>query len=86
VNASRALGETDLSDNTKVYGVVKVSCIGDINGDYVTDAKDFQLVKKAIPSIPGSPKWNPNANVNNDFVIDGKDYQIVKSHIPTILP
>lgn len=86
VNASRAQGEIDLSDNTKVYSVVKVSCIGDINGDYATDAKDFVLVKKAIPSFPGSPKWNPNADINNDLVIDGKDYQIVKTHIPTILP
>ena len=79
-------GETDLSDNNFAYGIVKVTCLGDINGDYVTDAKDFQLVKLAIPSMPGSPKWNPNADMNNALVIDSKDYQIVKKHIPTIFP
>jgi len=79
-------GETELSDNNFVYGIVKVTCLGDINGDYVTDAKDFQLVKLAIPSMPGSPKWKPNADMNDDLVIDSKDYQIVKRHIPSIFP
>jgi hypothetical protein len=78
--------ETDLTDNTYVDGMIRVSCIGDINGDYVTDAKDYQLVKKALPSMLGSPKWNPNADVNGDGVIGVRDYQIVKSHIPSQLP
>jgi hypothetical protein len=73
-NVTPVEGEVDLSDNAFVFGTVKVSCTGDINGDYVTDVKDYQLVKKAIPSMPGSPKWNPNANMNDDLVIDAKDY------------
>jgi hypothetical protein len=74
------------SDNRLVFGIVKVSCAGDVNGDYVTSAKDFVLVKKAIPSLPGSPKWNPNADMNDDGVMDAKDYQLVKSYIPSIFP
>ena len=86
VNATQVEGETDSSDNTLVDGVVKVSCIGDINGDYRTDMLDYQLVKNAIPSLPGSPKWNPNADMDNNLIINMLDYQIVKNHIPSILP
>jgi hypothetical protein len=79
-------GETDIDDNELTYGIVKVSCIGDVNGDYKTDIKDYQLVKNAIPSTPGSPNWNPNYDVNDDYKIDIKDYQIVKNHIPSTDP
>lgn len=85
-NVTRLEGETDLSDNTLLYGIIKVSCLGDINGDYVTDAKDYQVLKKLIPSTPSSPNWNPNGDLNDDLVIDAKDYQILKNHIPSILP
>ncbi len=78
-------GETDLSDNQFINGIVKVSCIGDVNGDYVTDSQDYQLVKKAIPSLPGESNWLPEADVDGDNVIDGRDYQIVKKHIPSHL-
>jgi hypothetical protein len=82
-NATILPEENDISDNALVYGIVKVTCIGDINGDYVTDVKDYQLVKEAIPSIPGSLKWYPNADINCDGAITAKDYQLVKSHIPS---
>jgi len=85
VDSTQVAGETELTDNTFVHGIVKVSCIGDINGDYAAEAKDFVLVKKAIPSTPGSPKWNSNADVNDDLVVDAKDFQIVKNHIPSLL-
>jgi hypothetical protein len=42
---------------------------------------DYQLVKNAIPSTPGSPKWNPNADINNDGVVNMLDFQIVKIHV-----
>jgi hypothetical protein len=85
-NATILLNETNTEDNIYVGNTIRVSCIGDINGDYVTDAKDYQLVKRAIPSMPSSPNWNPNTDINNDGVIDAKDYQIVKTHIPSIFP
>jgi hypothetical protein len=79
-------GETDLSDNTLIYGIIQVSCVGDINGDYITDAKDLILVKNAIPSMPSTSRWDPNADMNDDGIISLKDYQIVKKHIPSQLP
>jgi hypothetical protein len=80
-NATILPGETDTSDNTFVDGLIKVSCLGDLNGDYITDGQDYQLVKKAVPSSPGSPRWNPNADLNDDGIVDGQDFQIVKKNI-----
>jgi PKD repeat protein len=78
-------GETDIDDNTVTDGFVLISCTGDVNGDYKTDIKDYQLVKNAIPSTPSSPNWNPNYDINDDYKIDIKDYQIVKIHIPSYI-
>jgi len=85
-NATILPGETDTSDNTFVDGLIKVSCLGDLNGDYITDGQDYQLVKKAVPSSPGSPKWNPNADLNDDGIVDGQDFQTVKNNIGQSAP
>ena len=79
-------GETDTADNTFVDGLIKVSCVGDLNGDYVTDGQDYQLVKNAIPSMPELPKWNPNADLNDDGIVDGQDFQTVKNNIGQSTP
>jgi hypothetical protein len=60
--------------------------LGDLNGDYITDGQDYQLVKKAVPSSPGSPRWNPNADLNDDGIVDGQDFQIVKKNIGQSAP
>ena len=85
-NATIFPGETETADNKLIDGTVKVSCRGDVNGDYRTDMLDYQRVKRALTSTPGSPKWNPNADFNNNLTIDDGDFQIVKIHIPSIAP
>jgi len=85
-NATILPGEIDIADNTRTNGIVKVSCIGDLNGDYVTDGQDYQIVKNAIPSMPELPKWNPNADLNDDGVVDGQDFQTVKNNIGQSAP
>jgi hypothetical protein len=76
-------GETvpDTVDNAFADGIIRVSCIGDIDGTYSTTMIDYQMVKNAIPSTPGSPKWNPNADINNDGVVSMIDFQLVKIHV-----
>lgn len=64
---------------------MKVSCVGDIDGDYITVAKDFVMLRKAMYSAPFDAKWNPNADMNDDGIIGIEDYQIVKRHIPSQL-
>jgi len=39
-----------------------------------------------VPSMPGSPNWNPNADLNDDGIVDGQDFTIVKSLIGTSDP
>jgi parallel beta-helix repeat protein len=68
------------------YFIMKGFC--DINGDNVVDGKDFVLVKKAIPSIPGDATppgiWNFMADVSCNNACTVQDYQQVKIHIPTV--
>jgi hypothetical protein len=78
--------EAYTADNTFTDGFVIVSCLGDLNGDYIVDGQDYQLVKNAVPSIPSSPNWNPNADLNDDGIVDGQDFQTVKSLIGTTAP
>jgi len=79
-------GEICLFDNELTLGIVRISCTGDVNGDYLTDLKDYQILKNHIPSIPGSLNWDSNVDVNNDLVADVKDFQIIKINIPSSLP
>jgi hypothetical protein len=79
-------GEIDLADNIVEEGFVVVSCLGDLNGDYVTDVVDYVLLKLVLPSMPSSLVWNPNADLNDDYKVDIHDFQILKNHIPTIDP
>jgi len=76
-------GETYTADNTFTDGIVLISILGDLNGDFIVDGQDYQLVKIAVPSMRGDPNWNPNADLNDDGIVDGQDFQIVKSLIGT---
>jgi hypothetical protein len=69
--------ETDVADNTYVYGIVKVTIPGDVNGDFIVNIKDAALVglhwqQPIIPPLP-SPPWD----INGDGVINIKDATIV---------
>ena len=75
--SSRLIGEHQAT-NTTTFTVILV---GDVNGDLAVTMVDYQLVKKAIPSVPGSPNWNPKADLNGDNKVDIKDYAIVKSNV-----
>ena len=85
VNATPLEGEADLSDNQFTDGILKVSCLGDVNGDYRTDMLDYQRVKRAVDSVLGSPNWNPNADFNDDLTVDTTDFQTVKDNIPSYI-
>jgi len=74
---SRLIGTQQATNTT----IIRVILLGDINHDLVVDGQDLQLVKKAVPSSPGSPNWNQEADLNNDGVIDGQDYSIIKKYI-----
>jgi hypothetical protein len=79
--ASIVQNEIDVYNNTYIDGLIAVSVIGDINGDFKVDIKDLVLVIKYFGSYPGSVKpWNPNADINSDNKVDVKDLVLIIKH------
>jgi hypothetical protein len=74
------LGEINVADNTCNDGVIKVVIPGDINGDGTVDIYDAILLAGAYNVVPGSPKWNPNADLKADDVIDIYDAIMLANH------
>jgi hypothetical protein len=60
-------------DNTLSGGTVKVKIVGDIDGNGRVDGRDLVEAAKAFGTVPGYPRWNPDADINQDGKIDGKD-------------
>jgi|GEM_PF-1264058 len=79
--ASIVPGETETADNTLTDGTVKIRLMGDINGDGVVNVKDLVLVKKAVGSYPGHPRWNPDADLNDNKKIDVIDVVLTKKNL-----
>jgi len=60
-----------------IYGFLRVTLDGDVNGDGVVDDADLNIVGDAYGSVPGNANWNRNADLNNDGRIDIVDLGIV---------
>jgi PKD repeat protein len=75
--------EYNSTNNVFVDGFVKIRYIGDINGDGKVDMKDIALVAAAFGTIPGHPRWNPDADITGptylvpDNKIDMRDVSLV---------
>ena len=66
-----APGEVDTLDNTcNASQPVKVTIVGDVNGDGSVDIYDAITLAGYFNSIPSSAKWNGNADINSDNVVD----------------
>jgi len=53
---------------------IKVTIVGDVNGDGKVNLIDVFSVALAYGSYPGPPPWNPNCDINNDGKINLIDY------------
>jgi hypothetical protein len=60
--------------------LLRVTVPGDINGNFTVDIFDAILLAGAYNAVPGSPKWNPNADLKADDVIDIYDAIILANH------
>jgi hypothetical protein len=80
--ASIVQNEIDVYDNTYTDGLIAVSVVGDINGDFKVDIEDLVRVIKYFGSYPGHPTkpWNPNADINCDNKVDIEDLVLVIKH------
>ena len=80
-------GETVISDNTFVYGMVKVTIPGDINGDFKVSLVDLVFLANAYGTTPasggtaGAPHaWNPYADIDNSGAVGLTDLVILALH------
>jgi parallel beta-helix repeat protein len=79
VHALPLPSEMDTADND-YDGVLVVSILGDINGDFAADVYDAIILANAYNSKPGSSNWNPNADINGNNVVDIYDAIILANH------
>jgi hypothetical protein len=54
--------------------------IGDINHDGSVNIFDAILLSNSFNSVPGNPKWNPNADLNVDSSVDIYDAILLATH------
>ena len=76
-NASQVPGETDLTDNHFINGIVIVTVPGDIDGDFDVDLDDLYYILIAYGTGIGDPDYNPNADINGDGEINLYDLYYV---------
>jgi parallel beta-helix repeat protein len=63
-------GETDTTDNTLVYGTVKVTIPGDVDGNFLVDIYDVTAICICYDSKIGQPLYNPNCDLDGNGIID----------------
>ena len=66
--------ETLTADNNYIDGWIKITIVGDSNGDGKVNLLDVFSVALAYGSFPGHPTWKPNLDINNDGKINLIDY------------
>lgn len=74
------LNGTIKKDETQTH-IISLSVLpGDINGDGKVSLQDLVSLANAYGSIPGDPKWNPNADLNGDGKVSLQDLVILANH------
>jgi parallel beta-helix repeat protein len=54
--------------------------VGDVNHDNRVNLQDLVLLAIAYNSVPGNPKWNPNADLNGDGKVSLQDLVLMANH------
>ena len=67
-------GNYSINTCSSSIGWIKLTIVGDVNGDGKVNLIDVFAVALAYGSEPGYPKWNPNYDINNDAKINLIDY------------
>jgi len=71
--AERVLGETDTADNTLVGGLVIITYVGDVNGDFRVDYKDDRIFGRAYIAFSQTEQVDFRCDLNEDGKIDYQD-------------
>jgi hypothetical protein len=73
-------GETDISHNTLVDGIITVTIPGDVDGNHVVNIIDVVKITSIYASKQGNPLFNANSDIDNDGQITILDVVICTSH------
>jgi len=74
------LGETDTANNNLANGVVIVTILGDVDGNFKVDMGDVVLVLNAFGSKSGQPRYNANCDFDDNLKIDTGDVVTALDH------
>jgi len=75
--ASTLPGEINTDNNVFVDGTVRITMLGDTNGDGIIDMRDLFVVALAFGSKLDRDGWNQAADLNLDGIVDMRDMYIV---------
>jgi len=76
-NAEPVPGETDLTDNSKTDGTVRIKIPGDIDGDDYVGSSDLSILAGAYGTSSGEPAYNREADFDLDGYIGSSDFSIL---------
>jgi len=71
--------ETDTTDNTFIYGTIKVTVPGDVDGDMDIDIYDIVRISSAYGAKKGEPRYYANADIDSNDEINIYDVVIATS-------
>jgi hypothetical protein len=79
-SASQVVNETDLDDNTFIYGSVTVTIPGDVDADFDVDIYDIVGIASCYGAKKGEWQYAPVCDINDNEVIDIYDVVIACTH------
>jgi hypothetical protein len=78
--ASVVPNETYTDDNTYTYGIVKVTILGDVDGNFRVNYEDLFLFADAYGSRLDDDNWNPNCDFNGNDKVNYEDLFTLADH------
>lgn len=84
--AAPVSGETNMTDNTFIGRTIKVTILGDINGDNKVDMKDVGVAARGFGTNFGDLGYNGNADLDDDHDVDMKDIGATSRHFGDTYP
>ena len=73
-------GETNITDNTLTLGIIKLSILGDVDGDFDVDILDVVAITSVYGARLGDEIYRPYSDLNNDGIINVLDVVTCTSH------